>query len=286
MENPFGVEKLETPDTHQLANILAGLGRMTPLLCQSVSTIAFGDFGSTTLGMVNTYLLGDIMMVNSGVYTEAVLTPGHAQEPFRRMDLQQTILHEAGHAVEALLNSEGLGLDQILADGNWSPTARMMANETIDRVRLKSGFGEEWSRVHDSFVEMGWATDYVDSPAFWSLSQAQIANSGFMSPYGASGHADDIAEVIGWTYIGSDYASAGVANRRRDFACLQMAQHTQKDLPADLAAIYTKLCVCIKRAVSIGDEVADSQAAIPLSAKGFVQMPVGCAVHLDAMGFP
>jgi hypothetical protein len=272
VENPLGVEQLVTPQPKQLANILAALGRMTPLLCQGVSTIAFGGFGSRTLGMVNTFLLGDIMMVNSRVYTEQVLASPKPDERFRGMDLQQTVLHEAGHAAEALLNSEGLGLDAIMADGNWPPIARVIALEMLERVRLKSGFGDEWSRVHDSFVNLGWATDYVDTENAFNLNPTEVAHSGFMSPYGASGHADDIAEAIGWTYVGSDYARAGVADRRRDYGCIQMMLHTQKDLPADLAAIYTKLHFLQDMGLVDPDDVKDCTGVnigLPISTQGF-----------------
>ena len=269
---PQGLENLVTPQTNQLAGLLAGLGRMTPLLCQSVSTIAFGDFGSGTLGMVHIYMLGDTVMVNSGVYTEAILTPGNPDEPYRRMDLQQTVVHEAGHASEALLNSLGLSLYTVISHGDWPLTARVMADETIEKVRLKSGFGDEWSRVHDSFVDLGWATDYVDINVAWNLSPTQVAHSGFMSPYSASGHFEDVAEAIGWTYIGTDYARAGVADRRQDYGCIQMMMHSQKDLPSNLAAIYTKLLFLKDVGLVDPNDVKDCTGiniGLPISTEGF-----------------
>ncbi|MDX1644585.1 MAG: hypothetical protein R3244_09540, partial [Thermoanaerobaculia bacterium] len=269
---PQGLESLVTPQPRQLAGLLAGLGRMTPLLCQSVSTIAFGDFGSGTLGMVHIYVLGDAMMVNSRVYTEAVLTPGNANEPFRRMDLQQTVVHEAGHAAEALLNSLGLSIYTVISRGEWPLNARAMADDTIEAVRLKSGFGSEWARVHDSFVDLGWATDYVDIDDAWNLSAAQVAHSGFMSPYGASGHFEDVAETIGWTYIGHEYPAAGVTNRRRDRGCTEMSQHTDKSVPSDLAAIYTKVHFLLDLGLVHPEDVekcTGTNIGIPVTTEGF-----------------
>ncbi|MGK2924141.1 MAG: hypothetical protein ACSLE2_00825 [Lysobacterales bacterium] len=287
VENPLGVEELVTPQHYQLVNILEALGRMTPLLCQSISTLAFGDFGSSTLGMVNTLLLGDIMMVNSAAYTETMLTPGNANEPFRSMDLQQTILHEAGHAAEALLNSEGLDLDTFINNGGWSPIARVMANEVIKQVRLKAGFGDEWSRVHDSFVDQGWATDYYDLASVWGLNQRQVTRSGFMSPYGSSNHADDIAEAIGWTYMGRHYPAKGVAASRRDFGCMEMAAHGDKSIPAHLAAIYTKLHFLRDVGLIASEDVSHCKGSgigIPITVEGFESWEGGVKKHTYSSG--
>ncbi len=243
---PLGFDiDLVTPQPQQLANILAGLGRMTRLLCQSVSRIAFGKF-IWTEGAAGQALQvgawGDMMLINEDAgYAEAQLTGSGSAPTFRRLDLQHTVLHEAGHLAEALLNSEGKSLRGMAYGGHWMGGQRAVAKETIERVRLAKGFAEEWRRVHDSYVSLDWARGYtwIDDPYEWP--PAQVAEGGFISPYAATNLADDIAETVAWTYMGHEYATAGVGNRRRDYACIQMQLHADKSLPARLAAVYTKL---------------------------------------------
>jgi len=259
--SPLGLTiELQAPGTVALANIIAALGKMTPLLCQSVSRIAFGRFSMEgAAGFVLQVIWGDMMMVNldSGYSEFQLMTPG-ADGAFRRMDLQHTILHEAAHAAEALLNAEGESLRGMAYGGSWVEGARQVAKETIDQVRLAKGFAEEWRRVHDSFVSMGWAQGYawlddlvasaaeyieVSAPETPSSewTKAELAEAGFISHYAATNLADDIADSVAWTYMGYEYAREGVGNRRRDYSCIQMQLQTTKELPARLAAVYTKL---------------------------------------------
>lgn len=232
---------LVIPGKRQLAVLRAALGRMTPLLCQSVGRIAFASFPAMrryASGAVFQAGGGDIMMVNvdSG-YDEESLKASAAI----RIRLQKTILHEAGHCAEALLNAQG-GSPGVYA-GEWKPPARALASETIERVRLRGGFGVEWRRVHDSFLELGWAAPYEESSlvtgATWQLSPVEVTNRGFMSNYGANIWWDDIAEFVAQPYIAGELASAGEA--RHDHGCLQMQAHGERNVPARLAAVYTKL---------------------------------------------
>lgn len=240
-----GLVTLEKPEPTQLAVVKEALNRMTPLLCQSVSRIAFASFPAMkryAAGAVLQAGEGHLIMINTA-------SSGHSEESLKnsygsRLSLADTILHESGHCVEALLNS--VGNDPGLYGGAWPGTTRSLATGTIDHVRLKKGFGEEWRRVHESFVEHDWANSYSESGLVtgWSseLSSKEVADGGFMTGYGSNIWWDDIAEYIAESTMSRDLVRAGLTGENRiDLGCEQMQAYTDTGVPARLAALYTKM---------------------------------------------
>lgn len=238
---------LLTPTPTQRAVIVAALNRMTPLMCHAVSRIAVGTVKNRgeLNGAVAQIGGGDFMLINAGNlhYTENNLASFESV----RVAMMRTILHEAGHALEALLNANSANPGDY--GGHWTAANRSVASQTLDNVRLNVGLRDEWRRTHRAFASEDfaklWAND--GGPArevVQEFSAVETAEAGFMSRYGGTGYTDDIAEMISWVYAAELYEKAGIPEGRRekeDYACQLMRQHTETSVPGRLAAVYTKV---------------------------------------------
>lgn len=239
---------LTKPGPLQLAATKTALSRMTPLLCQSVGRIAFGHIpnNTTLMGAVNSFGAGDLILINTGGELDETSLEKMIS---RRLFLQRTIIHEAGHSAETLINLESSTPPKGYA-GAWGTPARAMAAKAIENARLKSGLTNEWKRLHRSFVNYGWAVNYPsrfeDPEARKQWTRRQVTDGGFMSWGGSKNWAEDIATFIGSTYLSQTiteaYREHGVSeDLREDLGCQQMQAYDEKNLPARFAAIYTKL---------------------------------------------
>ncbi len=244
---------LIVPGPTQRAVLRGALEMATPLLCHSVARVAFATpvAGSTETdgigGAVN-ISNGDMMVLNAEIYPEEELATSREL----RLRLMQTILHEAAHSAENLLNAQSDRPGEYR--GGWRPPARSLAGETIDRVRLRKSLRSEWVRVHDSFVKQGWAKSHAGRPgglpsperreAVRNWSPEQTARAGVISRYGGTYYADDIADMVGWLYLAPHFRAAGIPEGKRqteDYGCQVMRREPGPRLPADLAAFYTKV---------------------------------------------
>jgi len=236
---------IQTPGPYQLASLMAALKLMEPLLCQAVHHIAFVSFPLMEEYMAGAVLQvglqGDFMIINvESNFDEARL----ASSEYYRVILANTIIHESGHAAEALLNSEGSSPGAY--GGLWPESSRTLAKQTIDKVRLRKGFGSEWRRVQDSFEKHDWASSYTPqgyvTNATNEMTSSQVAHGGFMSRYGATSWWDDIAEFVALTYMSRYLESVGrTGPTRKDLGCEQLQAYSGENVPANLAAVYTKL---------------------------------------------
>jgi hypothetical protein len=243
---------LVKPGPYQLAAMRAALERMTPMLCQSFARIAFGHVPEsavpgTVTGAVASASAGDMIVINvAGLVHEVNLQKMIS----RRLLLQKTITHEAAHTAETLLTFESSNPGNY--QGAWPFPARTLANETIDNVRLEIGLVDEWQRLHQSFVQQGWAQPHGsfpippegDPPPSWRPDD--VLDGGFMSQYSSGSWAEDIADFVGWAYLSRPYTDSYVEHgvtddKREDYGCLVMREYGEKDLPARYAAAYAKL---------------------------------------------
>ena len=286
---------LVAPGLTQRALTFAALGRMKPLLCQSVSRIAFGRYPDATLGgAVRTISTGDMILINEMVeYVEGV--PAFEEEVLEQgdrayqLELMQTILHEAAHSADALLNLQGSRPDGFA--GDWELPARSLASETLDKVRLEKGLRDEWWRVHESFRRLGWAEYHQGEGAEEALSEwssRQISDAGFMSPYGATTVDEDLAEMVGWTYMADDYGQSNTPEAYQQyFGCQEMTAYGKKDLPARLAAVYTKLSF-LKDLGLVAPEDVDAcmgpDLTLPVQSPGFTFWLAGSKLRTYGRG--
>jgi len=251
---PFGDQvRLTTPGPYQLAAIQAALGRMTPMLCQSIVRIAVGLIPepadpdkSAPMGAVNSFGAGDLVLINvSNTFSEDSLEAMLN----RRQRFQSTIIHEAAHAAETLLTFESSDPGAYM--GAWGFPQRTLADKTIENVRLEVGLPQEWQRLHRSFRRQGWAEQYGNSPFLdeetrkgWT--PQDYVKAGFISAYSSTNWAEDIADHVNHAYmsktVSDSYAEHDVSDDlREDFGCMEMRKYTEKNLPAQFAAVYTKL---------------------------------------------
>ncbi len=238
----------------QLAVVRSALGRLTATHCAGVGRIAFVKLAPRTGGKVVSWAgghAGDVILINGELdldgkgFDEGWLL----QDAGLRAILAHTVIHEAAHATTYLLEGT-LGRAQF--EGDWAPTERALAEETIDNARLRGGFVSQWSRLHESFEAQGWARNY----AFWPLTDIQVdalksatpeqlSGRGFMSAYAGTSVFEDIAEVATWPIVGPLYREAGVpegpAPETNDFGCIAMRAHDEVTVPQGLVAVFTKL---------------------------------------------
>lgn len=232
------------PEPYQQAAIQSALNMMTPMLCHGISRLALGIVpGERGVGGIVQIAAGDIMLINVAVgYQDTIL----ARNPEKRVEMIKTILHEAAHATEVLLNAEGSRPEDFA--GAWRSSQRSLASTTIERTRLEKSLLQEWMRIHESFVRHDWAHPYPSNDEekleVRDMSASQVARGGFMSRYGGTYYADDIADMVAWTGVAKYYRAAGVPEgprRTEDYGCQEMRKHGSRDLPANFSALYTKM---------------------------------------------
>src|SRR5690606_11808586 len=122
-----------------------------------------------------------------------------------RLMVQETLIHEAIHAAETLLSVESKDGGPDGYGGMWGMPSRTFAREMIKNARLDGGFIKEWQRVHRSFRRFGWSKEYgIDLEG---ASADVVTRAGFMSPYGATNWAEDMATIGSILYIGAEMAA-------------------------------------------------------------------------------
>jgi len=243
-------EPLREPTSRQLAVTRAAFGRMPPMLCAGVSRVAFVEMDQPRTGGRNytNSSISDVIRINAtfqieeGGFDEASLANADM-----RARLMHTIVHETGHATHSLLDGVRDTSDPRPA---WLPTVRSLAAQTTDNVRLRAGLSNEWLRVHQSFVDEGFAQPHErltpeTKVTLGMLTPEEMAARGVMSGYGSHTFHDDIAEFVTWPLVRGDYERAGIplgiAPDRNDYACIEMRAHGEASVPGRLAAVYTKL---------------------------------------------
>lgn len=239
------VAELKIPGPFQLAAVTAALGRMKPMLCGAIGRIAFAHVApmeNRAVGAVLQAGEGDIVMINDASYPEFELE--NKSDPqqqrsakWRRLILQTTVLHETGHAIEALLNASGS--NPMLYGGDWEVPTRTRAVTALKNARLLKGFGKEWQRIHESFVSLGWARPYFIGGFLLPMSDDKVVSGGFMTSYGSNIWWDDISEYLSEVYMGPVLRNEGFNSL--DLTCQAMQAWNQPNVPSGLSPAYTKL---------------------------------------------
>lgn len=261
------IATLEVPGPYHMAAVKAALNRMTPLLCGAIGRIAFARMElmeQYAAGAVLQAGEGDIIMINTATYPESEL----AGSTWSQLQMQTTLTHESGHSVEALLNAEGA--DPNLYGGDWEVPQRARARQALDNTRLHKGFGEEWRRVHNSFVDAGWARAHSISGMAVPLPDDKVVSGGFMTSYGSNIWWDDISEFISEIYMGPVFRAQGL--KSYDLACKAMQSWGDQSIPSGLAAPYAKVMLLRDlELVRAGDVSActGSNIGLHVTQKGF-----------------
>lgn len=240
-----GDVQLAVPGPTQRALIYGILRRMTPLLCQSIGRIALVSLPAEAdyVGVVQQWGMGDMILLHEPYFSEDRLTG--SQRSWLPQDMMRTVAHEAGHSAESLLNAQSARPERFA--GDWELPGRTLAARTIDRVRMEKSLLEEWWRLHQSFISLNWAGPYLPNDGEWRQaipwSPRQITEAGFLSAYGTGDSAEDIAEMVGWSYVKGAFPNYDFTGWTdiQDSACQEMQRHREQDLPSRFTAVYTKL---------------------------------------------
>ncbi len=251
------------PGPAQLASMQAALARMTPLLCQSIGRIAFAavtaESTSTKTGAVRSAGAGDLILLNVSALGGRQTELEQERRESSRLILQHTLIHEAGHTAETLLEVESASPPESYA-GSWGLPPRSLARTTIERVRLQRGLLAEWTHIHESFAAHGWAKRPSTPAKDWT--RAQVVEAGLMANYGAQSIFEDISTFLEHAYLSKITADAYRANDvpdrlREDPGCIESQAHTERNVPARLAAVYTKLHLLQDLGLVPPDDVRD-----------------------------
>jgi hypothetical protein len=241
------------PGPTQRAVVQAALNQMQPLVCHSVGRIAFVEINACP--SVNAQVVGghaaDMILINAlGTYREENLASSREAQ----LELMRVILHEAGHTFDNLLSHEGKALGNLIEranpPGGWTFEAESAGWDTVAELRLGKGLAAEWKRLTRDFKEAGFGTStyhpavqlgdcvYTGETKEWG--PEQVAQGGFMSRYGGTNHADDLAEMLATPTMGPLMRSEGFSIE--DYACQVMRGIQSPDgVPIHVAAAYTKL---------------------------------------------
>ncbi|RLB52361.1 MAG: hypothetical protein DRJ42_15055 [Deltaproteobacteria bacterium] len=284
----------------QYAVVRSALGRMTPLHCAGISRMAFASFPDTGVAGVVTAHAGDLVILNTDVEFG---DPGEGlgfdefslQGAGQQARLMHVIFHEGGHAAEFLLDSV---TDFESFPGEWEPRQGNLAEQTIDRVRLRGGFAPAWRAVHGSFFEQGWTGSYL-TPPFSALQRMEIrsltpeglAEYGVISQYATKQHHEDIADTVAYPLSAPIMRAAGLPDgpspQVNDYGCIAMRAHAERSVPQSLAAVFTKLAF-VRDLGLITDEDFESCAGtmigIPSEVEGITVLADGEVQRVFASG--
>ena len=169
--------------TDELASALDdGLSKLAPAVLASVQTIGLVQYTKslshpkegTTLGG-NT--IGPQITLNVEIG-----------------DLAYAVVHEAAHAFADLTNDAASdGMTNRVED--WPPMLRASAQRLVNRYHLLRGVVDAWSKLQQTGVEAGVASDYLGND-YRSLELQAAIERGFATRYGARNATEDFAEYI------------------------------------------------------------------------------------------
>ena len=294
-----GFRDLIIPRTgdYQKAIVQTALDAIPPILCAAVGRVVFVHAPhmnpavafTNTVKMINDGRPADLIYFNNAAMPEERLKPfmvntGDIEEDGQesnRIAAIHAVIHEAVHVADHLLDSQrrdsGYFDEPPVAASHWSGAAVSEARAVVEANMLKSGFRQEWARIHAAFVKVGMARDYYGKTGGADLrdiekitgehyedgepmvardrfgrttmlkpAPIELAAAGFMTQYGGTQVSEDIAElaagVLTRQYVkragGDESELHGVIE---DHACGALLALPGPSIPTDVAAMYTKL---------------------------------------------
>lgn len=239
------------PKANQRQMVREAEERLTPFLCQAVTRLAYLDKDSqdSGIGWTNPAKPDLVNLSATGQANENMLDlqgPNRDYAPMYRAGTIHAVIHEAAHSAIFLLEANN-GLekefsitDLLSGDTRWSDEAISMAQEIVKRNRLNGGFEQEWTRVHQSFVDNGQAREY-HGRGIPQMTNDEILRIGVMSAYGGDEVSEDIAEMTASVLSTTAFAHEGVSELSQDLGCQKMQAESGPGIPDELAAIFTKV---------------------------------------------
>lgn len=239
-----------SPGPYQQQAVEDAFALAPELLCQAVDYVVYMQRASDELvfGWVRN-AQGNVVFLSAlpGAATESNLDPdrniaGNAVQVYH--STIRTILHEAAHSAHLLLDARSEAL--LKPPSVWSASVTSFADSVVAAHRLLGGVeNDEWERLHATFVDEGVAQPFYGNDAVGSIPDDDLATSGFMSAYGGTKPADDIAETVAAALTGEYLTRRGIYKEVRveDRICQTLWAQELPDLSLAHAAAFTKLTV-------------------------------------------
>jgi hypothetical protein len=259
----------------QYRTMIQALQRLPPTQCHSVARIAFARF-NPNLNAAVAGSMGDLIVINEDwIPPEAdeanpirPFTDAEQQSSARwRLKLVQTIIHESAHTANLLFDFRDAPVTG--ERGEWDRAASGRADSLLSRTRLAKGLIPEWTRMHQSFVDQGWARPHGMSLGDGSNGDFDaFARAGVMSPYGILKPMEDLAEIVAWVTMTEDFGRRAITpdgQVRADFGCIAMAGHTGSGgVPSRFAALYAKIALLLDLEMIDSNEAENCLSSVGL----------------------
>lgn len=245
----FDMGSLVDPGPNQRRIVEDAEGFFSPLQCHAVTRIAFVDDDGD--GQKIAWVGGTIQdLLNISATSSKASEMNLSQRgvaPTYRANVVTTMVHEATHAADNLLNfvapSRQAELSEIvMASNDWSSEDLAFARNIVQTNLLDQGLRHEWEKLHMSAVGLGYAQNYHHGGDV-SMTADQIIKMGVSSGYGGDEAAEDIAEMTSGIISGRAWAKYGATppNPPDDLICERMRAQPGPAIPKELALIYAKV---------------------------------------------
>ncbi len=255
-----------TPQEKQREVLKLALDALPPLVCSSVRRVVF----------LNAYLVSspdaiawvgrsrpDLINISAFTsnasevrlnpeLTDVAARPNESPEAYaRRMrerkrnmvtvwpEVIHSILHEAFHCAAHLL--ESVGPSPSGAVDPWPAVAKQRAKTVLENARLRTGFENEWTRINNEFVNIGYAEPYSAD----RVGKLGEPPNGYMTMYAGKEAGEDMAETASWAvampYLDRSYLGFQPNVSNWKIACSKLQNYRDGGVPSALSALFTKL---------------------------------------------
>lgn len=245
---------IANPGEQQRKIVREALDYFSPLMCHSATRVVFldddGESGGTMAWVDGDYPdLLNIAATSSKASEMNLSQRGVA--PAYRAGVVDTLVHEAAHTAENLLQHVATGLgesaskqigDAIFDSYKWDDAAIEKARQIVQHNLLDQGFSREWAQLHQRSVDFGLAKPYHGA-GDKSMSEAAILKMGVASGYGGDEAAEDIAEMASGILAAKAYSDYGASAQipPTNLICQKMRAEPGPGIPDKLATIFAKV---------------------------------------------
>jgi len=245
----FDMGSLVDPGPHQRQIVKDAKGFFSPLQCHAVTRIAFVDDDGD--GQKIAWVGGTIQDLLNISATSSKASEMNLRQrgvaPGYRANVVTTMVHEATHAADNLLNfvaprRQAALSEIVMASNDWSNEDLEFARKIVQANLLDEGLRQEWEKLHLGAVQLGYAQDYHHG-GDRNMTADEIIKMGVSSGYGGDEAAEDIAEMTSGIMSGRAWTKYGATppNPPDDLVCERMRAQPGPGIPKELALIYTKV---------------------------------------------
>lgn len=244
------VFSLVDPGPNQKQIVEDAKAYFSDLHCQAVTRIAFlnedGEDGTRMAWVGGT--VRDLLNIAATSSKASETNLGlRTQGAIYKANLVSTLVHEATHAADNLLNfvaprREVQTSERLFSHNEWSSGALSLAKNIIKINLLDRGLRHEWKQIHERAVQLDFALPYHHQGDS-NMSADEIIKMGVASGYGGDEAAEDIAEMTAGIIAARAWPQYGAIppTPAEDLICERMQAVAGPGIPGELALIYAKV---------------------------------------------